>query len=57
MLRSEFRSFDQVARYGGDEFLVFLPNASRDAGEAAARRALRLLRAIRAPYGDRPRRA
>jgi diguanylate cyclase (GGDEF)-like protein len=52
VLRSEFRSFDQVARYGGDEFLVILPNASGDRGEAAARRALRLLREIRVPYGD-----
>ena len=31
---------------------MILPNASGDRGEAAARRALRLLREIRVPYGD-----
>jgi diguanylate cyclase (GGDEF)-like protein len=52
VLRSEYRSFDQVARDGGDEFLVILPNATEERAEAAAHRALRLLRAIRVPYGD-----
>jgi diguanylate cyclase (GGDEF)-like protein len=39
-LVGEFRSFDRVARYGGDEFVVILPNADLDSAAAAAARAL-----------------
>jgi diguanylate cyclase (GGDEF)-like protein len=45
-LVGEFRSFDRVARYGGDEFVVILPNAALDSAAAAAHRALERLRAI-----------
>jgi diguanylate cyclase (GGDEF)-like protein len=41
----EFRSFDRVARYGGDEFVVILPNADLDSAAAAAARALERLQA------------
>ncbi len=42
----EVRAFDRVARYGGDEFVVILPNADLEAAAAAAQRALERLLAI-----------
>ena len=42
----EFRAFDRVARYGGDEFVVILPNAELESAAAAAQRALERLLAI-----------
>ncbi len=50
-LVGEFRAFDRVARYGGDEFAVILPNADEDAAAAAGARALAHLRAIRGEAG------
>lgn len=42
----EFRAFDRVARYGGDEFVVILPNAELQSAAAAAQRALVRLLAV-----------
>jgi diguanylate cyclase (GGDEF)-like protein len=50
-LMGEFRAFDRVARYGGDEFVVILPNAELESAVAAAARALERLFELPTPDG------
>jgi len=52
-LVGEFREFDRVARYGGDEFVVILPNADLDSAASAAARALARLQGLPSSEPDR----
>ncbi len=48
-LEGEFRAFDRVARYGGDEFVVILPNADLESAATVGERALQRVREVQLP--------
>ncbi len=48
--KSVFRPEDIVGRYGGDEFLVLMPNSNLDGAETIAKRILENVRALRIPH-------
>ncbi len=50
LLKDAVRSTDVVVRYGGDEFVLFLPDTRLEGAVAAARKIIRMLKAT--PMGD-----
>jgi diguanylate cyclase (GGDEF)-like protein len=52
-LRANVRSFDTVGRYGGDEFVVILPDTSQEKATRLAERLLGCVRATLLPSGER----
>ena len=53
IIRSTVRTSDVVARYGGDEFVVVMPDASEDQAEAVARRVVATVRGTVHELGNR----
>lgn len=52
LLRKGSRPSDLVARYGGDEFMIILPNNSKDAAHEIAERTRRMVEAYPFMLGD-----
>ena len=52
--QEELRDSDSVCRYGGDEFIVLLPNTPGNAAERIATRLLRKIRISCQPLVPRP---
>lgn len=53
-INNSIRGGDQVVRYGGDEFVVFLRNMNAEAAKIVAERIMDNLREIRNPVWDEP---
>src|SRR6202022_1789563 len=53
-LTNTVRSGDQAYRYGGEEFLILLPEQSLDDGLAAAERYRRAIEALAIPHDSNP---
>lgn len=51
-LTENVREMDMVARIGGDEFLVFIPDPDPDAAQAAAERLCEIIREMPVDLGD-----
>jgi len=54
LLKDAVRSTDVIVRYGGDEFVLFLPDTRPEGAVAAARKIIRMVKAT--PMGDATRR-
>jgi diguanylate cyclase (GGDEF)-like protein len=54
ILRTGFRPTDQVARFGGEEFTVILPDTDEVGARVAAERVRRAVSAAVAKHGDEP---
>ena len=52
LLRGAMRSYDQVARYGGDEFSLLLPGTAAEAARAVVQRAEAALASANRPDGS-----
>jgi diguanylate cyclase (GGDEF)-like protein len=52
LLRKGSRTTDLVARYGGDEFMIVLPNSSKEAAHDIAERLRRMVEAYPFPLGE-----
>jgi diguanylate cyclase (GGDEF)-like protein len=51
LIRSTIREHDLAFRYGGDEFVILLPQSRRDAGEALSQRLCSLVSEVGRTYG------
>jgi len=50
MVKGMLRESDRVARWGGEEFIILLPNADRGAAQTVAHRVLKAVGNTRIPY-------
>ena len=54
LVQSNLRAYDLLARWGGDEFVIMMPNTSRDEAVACVERIRELVQLARMPCLSRP---